>query len=368
MAGSTALALGLAGAGLAWLARSPPPEVPANYPSDYGATIAAAGDEGTVVVYSTTDDSVAMPLIRDFEHLYPSVKVEYHDLNSFELNARYLAETAARRPSADVLWSSAMDLQMKLVNDNFAQRYRSPETTALPEWAVWREAGFATTFEPAVFVYNKQFVAPADVPHTHAEFLRLLTTQPGKYTGNVTTYDVERSAVGFLFASEDSRMQAGFWSLAAALGRNGVDQETSTAVMMERIASGRAYLGYNVIGSYALGHGRVDPAIGVVMPGDYTLAMSRIMLLSRTAAHPQAGRLWLDYLLSRRGQGLLSERSGLFSIRSDAAGELTEATLRKTLGASARPIGFNPSLLVFLDHSKRQEFLRRWRQETVPVN
>ncbi|MGS0758444.1 ABC transporter substrate-binding protein, partial [Roseateles sp. GG27B] len=85
-------------------------------------------------------------LIRDFELLYPGLKVEYHDLNSADLHQRFLAETAARQPSADVLWSSAMDLQMKLANDDFAVRYKSPEASALPEWSVWRDTAYGITF------------------------------------------------------------------------------------------------------------------------------------------------------------------------------------------------------------------------------
>jgi len=337
---------------------------PDNYPPAYGMIVSAARDEGKVVVYSTTDLSVVAALIRDFELAYPGVKVEYNDLNSAELHNRFLAETQAGKPSADVLWSSAMDLQLKLANDNYAARYHSPEAASLPDWAVWRDEAFGTTFEPAVFVYSKRFVPAADVPQTHAEFLKLITTQREKYSGNVTTYDIEKSAVGFLFATQDSRMQPGFWDLVKALGANAVELEVNTSVMVERIAAGKDYLGYNLIGSYALTRARRDPAIGVVLPRDYTLVMSRIALLSKTAAHPNAGRLWLDYLLSRRGQSVLSTRSELFSIRSDVGGEFTAATLRDTLGASLNAITVGPALLVFLDQSKKSEFLRRWRHET----
>jgi len=48
-------------------------------------------------------------------------------------------------------------------------------------------------------------------------------------------------------------------------------------------------------------------------------------------------------------------------------GEFTAATLRKTLGGSLKAIAVGPPLLVFLDHSKQQEFLRRWRRETSTV-
>lgn len=337
------------------------------YPSNYASLVAAARDEGTVVVYSTTDMSAVAALIRDFELAYPGVKVDYNDLNSGELHNRYLAETAAGKPSADVLWSSAMDLQLKLANDNYAARYRSPEAAALPEWAVWRDEAFGTTFEPAVFVYSKRFVPAADVPQTHADFLKLITTQRDKYSGHLSTYDVEKSAVGFLFATQDHRMQPGFWELVRALGANGVTLESHTAVMVQRIASGKDYLGYNLIGSYAMTRARHDPAIGVVLPQDYTLVMSRIALLSKTAAHPNAARLWLDYLLSVRGQTLLATRSELFSIRADVAGEFTAASLRRTLGGSLKAITVGPALLVYQDRAKQGDFLRRWRRETTPV-
>ena len=332
-------------------------------PSDYSAILSGARDERKVVVYSTTDLSAVAALIRDFESIYPGVKVDYNDLNSTELHNRFLSETADHRPSADVLWSSAMDLQMKLANDNFAARYKSPEAPSLPEWAVWRDEAFGTTFEPAVFVYSTRFVAPRDVPQTHADFLRLISTQREKYAGNVITYDIEKSAVGFLFATQDSRMQTSFWELIKTMGAATLELETSTSVMVQRIASGKDYLGYNLIGSYALTRARRDPSIGVVMPSDYTLVMSRIALISKTAAHPNAARLWLDYLLSKRGQTVLSTRSELFSIRSDVTGEFTAATLRKTLGTSLKTIAVGPALLVFLDQAKQQEFLRRWRRE-----
>lgn len=340
---------------------------PSGYPTTYASIVSAARDEGRVVVYSTTDLSAVAALIRDFEQTYPGVKVDYNDLNSADLHERYLAETAARKPSADVLWSSAMNLQLKLANDNYAAHYRSPEAEALPEWAVWRDEAYGTTFEPAVFVYNKRFVTGSDIPQTHADFLNLITTQHDKYTGHVATYDVEKSAVGFLFATQDSRMQPGFWDLVKALGANAVSLESSTSVMVERIASGKEYLGYNLIGSYALTRARRDPSIGVVLPKDYTLVMSRIALLSKSAAHPNAGRLWLDYLLSRQGQTVLSTRSELSSIRSDVAGEFTAATLRQTLGPSLKAIAVGPALLVYLDQSKQSEFLRRWRRETAKV-
>src|ERR1041385_7807727 len=113
-------------------------QVPQGYPADYAKTVDAAKKEGKVVVYATTDAVAANPLIRDFETLYPGIKVEYSDLNSTELYNRFIAEAAANNGTADVLWSSAMDLQVKLVADGQAETYPSPEIKSLPKWAVWK--------------------------------------------------------------------------------------------------------------------------------------------------------------------------------------------------------------------------------------
>ena len=48
------------------------------------------------------------------------VKVEYNDMNTTEIYNRFISERAAGSGSADVLWSSSMDLQVKLVSDGAA--------------------------------------------------------------------------------------------------------------------------------------------------------------------------------------------------------------------------------------------------------
>ena len=133
--------------------------VPAGYPAPYAATIAAAEEEGQLVIYSTTDIAIAAPLIDDFQALYPRIEVRYQDMNSNDLNNAYLGDLQASPTTADVLWSSAMDLQFRLASAGEAQAYDSPEIAALPDWAVWKNVAFGTTFEPIVIVYNKRLLA-----------------------------------------------------------------------------------------------------------------------------------------------------------------------------------------------------------------
>ena len=349
-------------AGVALAAAHAAAQVPPDYPSGYQKVISSGAREGRLVIYSSTDLSAAAPLIAEFEAMYPSISVEYDEMNTSEVYGRFVAETLASGTSADVTWSSSMDLQIKLANDRYAEAYRSPEARSLPEWAVWRDEAYGTTFEPVVFVYNKRLLAENEIPRTHSELQHLLETRADKFSGNVTTYDIEKSGVGFLFLSQDSIAMPSFWALLKAIGASNVELEANTAPMIERIASGKDLIGYNLLGSYAMARAKRDPALGIVLPKDYTLVLSRVMLIARKARHPNAAKLWVDFILSRRGQTIIAERSRLFSIRSDVSGEFTAAALMRTLGASARPIAVGSGLLVHLDKAKHEEIMRRWRQ------
>ena len=168
-------------------------QAPPSYPAAYQTVIDDARKEGKLIIYAATDTSVIRPLLKDFEALY-GIKVEYNDMNSTELYNRFISENAANSTSADVLWSSAMDLQVKLVNDGLMASYESPEAKQLPQWAQYQKQAYGTTYEPLAIVYNKRLVPANEVPQTRAELIKLLTTQADKYKGKVTTYDIEKSA------------------------------------------------------------------------------------------------------------------------------------------------------------------------------
>ena len=337
-------------------------QVPSGYPANYADTISAAKKEGKVVIYSTTDTTSANPLINDFKALYPGISVEYNDMNSTEIYSRFISERAANAGSADVLWSSAMDLQVKLVNDGNALTYASPEIAHVPTWSVWKNEAFGTTYEPLAFVYNKRLLSGDEIPQSHADLLRVFTQKSDKLKGKVTTYDIEKSGVGFMLITQDSKFNPNFWEMVRALGAIGPRFQSSAGTMMERISSGENLLGFNIFASYATLRAKKDPTIGIVLPKDYCLVMSRVMFVSKTAKNPNAAKLWLDYTLSKRGQTIIANQAELGSIRPDVEGSMTEAGLAKTLGAVAKPIPVSPDLLAFLDQTKRLDFLKQWQQ------
>jgi iron(III) transport system substrate-binding protein len=334
---------------------------PAGYPADYAQTIAAANKEGKVVIYSALDTKAAQPLIKDFSALYPNIKVEYNDMNSTEMYNRFIAEAASGQGSADVMWSSAMDLQVKLVDDGQALAYASPEAPKIPAWAVYKNQAYGTTYEPAVFIYNKRLVTADEVPQDHAGFAKLINTKVDKFKNKVTTYDIEKSGVGFMFVVQDARYFPGMAELEKGFGATSYKVYSSTGNMLEKVSSGEHLLGYNVLGSYALVRAKKDQSLGVVLPKDYTLVLSRVIFIGKAAKNPNAAKLWVDYILSTRGQKLIGSDVELFSIRNDVDAEYTAASLNKQLGGNVKPIPVNAEIVTYLDQKKRLDFLNAWK-------
>ena len=335
--------------------------VPAAYPADYAQTITAARKEGKVVIYSALDTKAAQPLIKDFTALYPDIKVEYNDMNSTEMYNRFIAESASGQAGADVMWSSAMDLQVKLVDDGQAMTYASPEASKLPQWAVYKNQAYGTTYEPAVFIYNKRLVSGNDVPQDHAAFARVLNGETDKFKGKVTTYDIEKSGVGFMFVVQDTKYFPGMKDLEKGFGAANYKVYSSTGNMLEKVSSGEHVLGYNILGSYALVRAKKDPNLGVVLPKDYTLVLSRVLFIGKNAKNPNAAKLWTDYILSTRGQKLIGSDVELFAIRNDVDAEYTAASLNKQLGNNVKPIPVSSEIVAYLDPKKRLDFLNAWK-------
>ena len=341
--------LGLAGASLGALAGCGPA---APGQATRGADVRAAGREGEVVVYINND--VHEALVEDFERRFPKVKLRFVVLTSRDMQAKVIEEARSGKPVADVVWTSAMDTQVKLINDGYAQTYHSREAAHLPAWARWRDQGFGITNEPIVFVYNKRLLKPDEVPRSHAALLAALRAEPQRWRGKVGLYDPERSAVGFLYLSSNTQVYPDAWALYDAIRGVGGATYVPGRPMLDRVASGEHLLAFDMNGSYADWYMRnlsTEADIGYLAPQDYHLSISRVAFITKAAPHPHAARVFLDYLMSEAGQRQLLEA------------RLTP--IRPGLGAppppGGRPIRVGPALLANFDQGRREALLTRWR-------
>ena len=336
-------------------------QVPAGYPADYAKIVDAAKKEGKVVVYSALDTKAAQPLIKDFNAVYPDVKVEYNDMNSTELYNRFIAEVASGQGGTDVMWSSAMDLQVKLVDEGKALAYKSPESAKLPGWANYKDQAYGTTFEPTVFIYNKRLVTGADIPTDHASFAKIINANAAKFKGKVTSFDIEKSGVGFMMVAQDEKHFPGLKELEKGFGATSYKVYSSTGNMLEKVSSGEHLLGYNIIGSYAMVRAKKDQNLGVVLPKDYSLVLSRVMFIGKSAKNPNAAKLFLDYILSQRGQKMIGSEVELFAVRDDVDAEYTAGKLKKEMGDKLKPIPIGSEITSYLDAKKRLEFINAYK-------
>ena len=310
-----------------------------------------------MVIYSSLDERLAAPLVAAFQGTNPTVAVRYHDLLSGDIAARVVAETDAGLPTADFVLSSAMDLQMKLANDGYAAPVDLPAAEGWPRWANWRDTAFALTFEPAVMVYHRPSF-PDGPPDTRLRLKDWLDLPEAR--DRVGTYDIERSAVGYLFLSRDQEHFPDIWSLVAAMGRAGLQLFSTSQAIIDRVADGRLAIGYNILGSYAYSAQKAGAPIGIVIPHDYVLALSRGVMIPARARQPELAKRFLDYLLSQRGQRVVQQEAFFFGLNGSVP-EGVEAPPGGLTSGMLRPIVIGPGLLPTQDRAKRERFLREWQ-------
>lgn len=317
-----------------------------------------------LLIRGTTDIAAFAPVIEAFLLDRPELGVTYEQWGSNDLHAVAGRACAGEAPPADMVISSAIDLQVELVNRGCARSYRSTATGGLPAGRIWRDELWGVTREPAVIVYNRELVPPERAPASRFDLIDLLRPADSRFIGRVATYDIEASGLGYLFAFADAQQATTFGSLLEALGRSGAVATCCSAELIDGVAEGRWLIAYNVLGSYALARARLDPRIVVVAPEDYTLVLSRAAMIPDGARNPATAEALLDFMLSDEGRRALA-RSRLivsFGDSGDSDVELPEG------GTSAlRPIPLSPVLLVGLDRHKRALFIERWRDALRPM-
>jgi iron(III) transport system substrate-binding protein len=321
----------------------------------------AVGPETAVLtIHASADISAIEPMIRDFQQSEPGITVDFTDYLTNELYDLLAGQCATGETMADIVISSSVDHIAKLANDGCAQAYQSPDASRIPDWAKWRDEVFGFTFEPAVIVYNRNLVAEADIPRTHHDLVELLRAKPLLYDGKIGTYDIERSGIGYLFAFFDTQQSNIFGRLLESFGRSRAVLRCCTGELLSRIESGELLIGYNLLSSYAYGRYKAGAPIGIVMPRDYTLVLSRTAMIPVKAGRPDLGKKFLNYCLSSRGQAVAVEKSFFFSFDRPIPPGVDAIDPGSGSGVY-RPIVIGPALLSTLDQQNRRRFLSEWK-------
>jgi iron(III) transport system substrate-binding protein len=131
--------------------------------------------------------------------------------------------------------------------------------------------------------------------------------------------------------------------------------------MKETVMSGENVLAFNIIGSYALAWAKDNDSLGAAFGTDYTASLSRVAGIIKGAPHPEAAKLFLDFMLSQEGQAALAS-VGLPSLRTDVDTGYNLTTISAAVGGNLKPIALDDTLLEYMEPTKRVEFLKMWAE------
>nr|WP_171097300.1 extracellular solute-binding protein [Ruegeria sp. HKCCD7255] len=304
------------------------------------------GAEGPQLrVISSTDTLLFAPFIEGFVAENPLISVEYLVTGSADIDRRVRAN-----PSAfDVIISSAMDLQLKLANDGFALRLEDVE---VPPWTQWHHSLFAFTSEPATIVINRSAFEGRALPETRQDLIEAMRERPDMFRGKIGTYDVRESGLGYLFATQDSRVSETYWRLMEIMGGLRVKLYCCSGDMISDLVDGKIHVAYNVLGSYASAQAEGQDALEVILPSDFQTTMMRTVMVSNETQSVQAAQQFLRYLVSDRPNDSTTQSPLPLLVAEDTVSE-------------QETIGLNPALLTFLDSLKRKKFISAWENAVI---
>jgi iron(III) transport system substrate-binding protein len=323
--------------------------------------VAGALKERNLYIYGAVGRKVADQAVAAFEAKYPGIKVDFIEMSGSEAFSRHMRDLGGRKVSADIIWSSEIELQAALLKDNYALGYHSPESDRIYQWANMGDLAYATAFEPVAMAYNTKLVNGKDLPRTHQDLLKAASADVFK--GRIALCDPEKNGLSFILLTQEQFSVKNFWPLVKGFGAAGFQQYADYGSMLDSIASGTALFGYSIPSGELFRRAKSDPALGWFYSAEQTLAIPQSVIITKGATNPNSARLWVDFLLSKQGQEIISRNSDLYPVRGDAeGGPITKGPQKVPAGRAFKPVLPGEELTRYSQRGLRRGFILKWKQ------
>lgn len=253
--------------------------------------IDGAKKEGEVVVYGTMSLEAVTALNGRFKEKYPFLDVKLNRLGSGKFAPRVIAEARAKQFLADILQTNSLTLHY-VKKEGYLTNYLSPEDRFYAKQ--FKEQGYWTTTNMNVHVlaYNTKLLARDKAPKTYEDLLH------PQWKGKMLSDTSEQwGALMFQIMGKEKAIRH-FRELAK---QNISLRRESSAMRAQLISAGEALIDFDST------LGPVEDLKKRGAPIDW-IALSPAPVVTSAHAiamrppHPNAARLYLDYLLSRDGQ------------------------------------------------------------------
>lgn len=314
-------------AGQGPLPGAPAAEVKTGWEAEWQKSLIEAKKEGKVIVYGPPGGDIRKALTDGFQKAYPGIEVEYFGASGAMVAPKVKAEKRAGLETIDVHIGGTQSIVSELMQ--FAAPVQ-PQLI-LPEvkdTKYWKDGKLdfsdnARKFNLVFAVYGKVAIVynPTLLDTQRAQALSYWDLTKPEFKGKVIARDPRTAGPGqtsFLFLYAHPQLGP---DLIQAFGKNDPVLTRDDRQLLEWIS----------VGKYAVGIGHSDLQLAELrkagiqniktMPtlkeGTYTTAGFSSLVLFDKAPHPNASRVYLNWLLSKEGQTLWTVNSGYPSRRID---------------------------------------------------
>lgn len=280
-------------------------------------TNSPAQTEGKVVIYTAQGADLVEALAADFEKRNPGIDAEVFHLTGAPLAERFYADASRGQVVADVITNGAPEMQefgeagllAPYTNDDF-KAHVTEERLGLEPY------GYIDQFASGAVVYNTSKVSPEEI----ATINNWTDLADPKWKGRIVLVDPNMTSSHFQYyvGLYSAMGEKAFDDWLATLAKNNPTILNSNTPSVDGILRGEFDIGIITEGN-PLRRMKVEggPPLGIkyVSP---TPAQFSSTALVKNAPHPQAAKLFLDYLYGKDGQELWMKLDASRSARDDA--------------------------------------------------
>ena len=262
--------------------------------------VAGAKKEGKVTFYTgLIVDQVVRPLKEGFEKEYPFVQLDFFRGNSENIARRVLAEYQAKRYDVDLVSGSAATSMVQRAG--FMQRFYSPHLAEYP--AELKDAkGFwgSTNVYFMTLGYNTRSVKASDLPKTYEDLLH--PRWKGQMMWSTSRGSGAPQFIGNILLAMGQ--ESGKAYLQKLKGQNIAKSTASARQILDLVIAGEYPLAVQIFNHHAY----ISKAAGAPVewqPLEPVTATINTIGVAKHSPRPHAAMLFLDFLLSKRGQKIV---------------------------------------------------------------
>ncbi|HTI85674.1 MAG TPA: extracellular solute-binding protein [Alphaproteobacteria bacterium] len=268
--------------------------------------VAAAKKEGEVVWYTTLIvDMAVRPVSAAFEKTY-GIKVRFTRANSTETAIKVINEAKAGRVSVDVL--DGTNTSEVLRREGLVLPYLPESARGYPKDLVDPNGYWiATNVYVITPAFNTELVKPGMEPRTFDDLLDPKWRGKMVWNGSVSTSGGPGFIGNVLAAMGDDKGMAYLRKLA---GQRVANLNVSARQVLDQVIAGEYEIGLQMFHNQAaLSAAKGAPAAWI--PMEPTMGILQVASIARDAPHPNAAKLFLDFLMSKEGQTLIGQGGSL---------------------------------------------------------